>query len=661
MILYIEHKPAAVKNDFSITYTADNVLFSRREDFTLNIELPLHCPENDAIFGMIHRKDADLVNIYLDAEIIAPNFKKSGAVVITAVTDDMVKVQFIAGRSFQNFYPKWNDTYIDLIELPKMPVWRPDNYQSASGGTINNGRKRPGYDEAADDPQLQYVTPAQAWQARDFIALPWCNNTTGNVQNRADRVNSQYVWHAAKDNDDDTEVVTGLSCQIRLYRLVEMICQAMGYTLEAQQWRDSVWYSLYSLNTVPAAWGVTTWNRTLPHWTINQLLEEIEKVLFANFEVDHKNRTVKFCFLKALVEAAESVSLDNILDDFQLDVTKDDESGYVTAGNVGYAAQDHEMWNLYSCYWAFRNDYFPIYRYQTTQLMIDAVNNNNVYGTGGSVRNRGAASAQAVLYAEDIDTYFVVYVVARVKTGGTINGEDAYESAYTLVQLNSFGDHITDQEDWQNVEQINIVPAWLDDTTYSDNYDRHLGKIIFLELGDTENTSASGEEYSYFRTPSTTQVPLSTILQSSLVDHLQNKDFDKEAYVFNSMAVGFWFGDTTPFEPELPRPWIDFFDSKVRWSVVHQKLVVNNTIITSGHNASLRINNTAYGTGSDRLHTPKIDTRKKYEFSFLCEGMPDTKSVFVIRGKKYLCSQLRAEIDQNGMSQLKKGTFWRIL
>ena len=40
--------------------------------------------------------------------------------------------------------------------------------------------------------------------------------------------------------------------------------------------------------------------------------------------------------------------------------------------------------------------------------------------------------------------------------------------------------------------------------------------------------------------------------------------------------------------------------------------------------------------------------------------MPDVRSVFIIRGKRYLCAQIKTDISQNGMSQLKKGTFYRI-
>ena len=81
----------------------------------------------------------------------------------------------------------------------------------------------------------------------------------------------------------------------------------------------------------------------------------------------------------------------------------------------------------------------------------------------------------------------------------------------------------------------------------------------------------------------------------------------------------------------------------------------------SGHNASLRINSNLYGQGANLNEAIHIDNRKKYEFSFLMEGLPDVRATFIIRGKKYLCSSIKTDITENGMSQMKKGTFWRIL
>ena len=124
MILLIDNQPAVIKDGSSFEYHSDNRLFMDRDDYSLSIELPLGCPENDAIFGQVNRKDVDINNIYFAAEIICDNFQKRGAVVITAITDDVVKVQFLEKRSYQNFYPDFDNRYIDELDLGTMPYWK---------------------------------------------------------------------------------------------------------------------------------------------------------------------------------------------------------------------------------------------------------------------------------------------------------------------------------------------------------------------------------------------------------------------------------------------------------------------------------------------------------------------------------------------------------
>lgn len=143
MILRINNMTAAIKQDTSIEYNSVNPLFGDREDYTLNIELPLNNKANMAIFGRLDRLDTDINNIYLDAEIIDGNFHKSGAVAITSVTESMVKVQFLADRSFQNFYPEFDKKYIDELELPAIPKWVPDNIEEQSNGYSDNRNSRP--------------------------------------------------------------------------------------------------------------------------------------------------------------------------------------------------------------------------------------------------------------------------------------------------------------------------------------------------------------------------------------------------------------------------------------------------------------------------------------------------------------------------------------
>lgn len=63
----------------------------------------------------------------------------------------------------------------------------------------------------------------------------------------------------------------------------------------------------------------------------------------------------------------------------------------------------------------------------------------------------------------------------------------------------------------------------------------------------------------------------------------------------------------------------------------------------------------------DRSAIIPIDGKKKYNFSFLSDMIPDVRSVFFIHGKKYLCEKITANFTENGMSQMMKGEFYRVL
>jgi len=40
--------------------------------------------------------------------------------------------------------------------------------------------------------------------------------------------------------------------------------------------------------------------------------------------------------------------------------------------------------------------------------------------------------------------------------------------------------------------------------------------------------------------------------------------------------------------------------------------------------------------------------------------MPDVKSIFIIKGKKFICEKLTANMTVKGMSSLVKGVFWAL-
>ena len=141
--LIINGREAALKKGASIEYVSENRIFTDADDYSMTIELPLaRCQQNIDIFGMLTRKDIDADTIFFDAVLQDTNFYKRGAVVITGITQETVKVQFLEKRSYQNFYPHFDETYIDELDLGEWPHIHPDNI--SSGGMSG---PRPGWED----------------------------------------------------------------------------------------------------------------------------------------------------------------------------------------------------------------------------------------------------------------------------------------------------------------------------------------------------------------------------------------------------------------------------------------------------------------------------------------------------------------------------------
>lgn len=666
MILLIDHKPAAIKDGSSFDYTSDNRLFADRDDYTMSIELPLDCAENAAIFGNIHRKESDIDNIYFDAEIIADNFHKSGAVVIVSITESLAKVQFVAGRSFQNFYPAFDNLYIDELELGAIPNWLPNNRSQGQGGGSNNrndrGRTRDYGTHTRGD-----VTPVTsvdvsletAWGTGDVIALPWVNATSGNIQNRADYdMYGNWSWHVRQDDDDDTEVVKGLSCQARLYYLTQLICTALGYTFNAQLWRDSDYYYLYSFNTIPYAWGSCRWEDTLPHWSINEFFDNLEKLMLCEFDINHKDKTITFSWSNENVVNAGTVSIDRVVDEFTASVSKDDESQYRGLKNIGYADGGHNMSNIYSCDWFFRKSKVWVTEFDTLFELTS-------YLSGKPSSYFYGEAIDIIFYAKDVDNYFIPYVTRRSLYDQSQHSDvRKYINTYKLLPLNAYGTRIFDEEKWDEKEEIGIIPAWIDEIG-NDNW------LVFFDAGELDNVSTSGEEYkrSYDgrETPgSKGDVEPDQILQSTRFRKVKEGDNDGKTS-YSTLQVGFWYGLKDPIYNmpyfdlgRSPHPFLDEYEV-MTYASLSLWYVQSFAPVSTQYHGSLRLNSNKYGQGKQLAGVITIDNRKKYEFSFLMEGMPDVRATYIIRGKKYLCSSIKTEITQQGLSRLKKGTFWRIL
>lgn len=603
MEIRINGKRAMLKKGTSFEYVAENRLFSGSDGYTLSITFPLrHCRENLDIFGHINRMDVIAGKVIFDCEIRDRNFYKFGSITITEINDAEVKTQFLEGRSEQNFDKTFDKVYINELDLGSPPTT-----------------------------SKTAVTPSGAWQpAHDApvcVALPWVNDYSGNIQNKAEHIiddavqnRSHYEWSA------DT---TGLSWQPYLIYITKKICEAVGYSPDFSKWEDSEEYKyLLICNTLPFAWYMPGFANALPHWTVEEYFEKLELFLGGEFDFDHRGKRISFAFTQTTLAGKQPVQLENIVAEHSTEVKVEEENcEYAEQKNLVYKDCDHEMWKFYSCDWFIKGWQNRVVRYKSMMELLQA---NKGYATWRGQHGR-ENRIDKLLYAEDCDAYFVIRAVSRQiqveMRAGRIYVYYLYKCR--LQPVNLFGGRIVSDDEDADSQEIEFVPAWIDDT--EDKY----GRVLFLSFSayDEDNNTTSEDDSDH------------PFMQTHTVSSLAAGERDKKAEYYDRIYVGFWDGSQNTMG-KLPRPWVEDIEIMDDWS--------NFSYL----HFSLRINN---GQQNRRRIIHNIEPKMKTTFKFLADTIPDVRAVFFIKGKKYLCEKITATFTENGMSQLLKGVFYPIV
>lgn len=323
MQIYINHRPVALKKGTSFEYVAENRLFGGADGYSLTITFPLKdCPQNLVVFGHINRKDVSAGKVIFDCELRDRNFHRAGCITITEINEAEVKTQFLDGRSEQNFDRTFDKVYINELNLG-----------------------RPAFTEKKD------ITPQEAWNPAhnryEAVALPWVNDYSGNIQNKANCQRETEPPYAYEYNwSKDT---TGLSWQPYLLFITKKICDAVGYSYDFPKWEKSGYYrNLLICNALPYAWYIPEYARALPHWTVEEYFEKLGLFLQAEFDIDHRERCVKLDFTGDVLQAAHTVRLDEVVEEYATEVkVKEERQEYAMAKNLVYKECDHEMWKYY--------------------------------------------------------------------------------------------------------------------------------------------------------------------------------------------------------------------------------------------------------------------------------------------------------------------------
>ena len=422
--------------------------------------------------------------------------------------------------------------------------------------------------------------------------------------------NNTYTYHAD---------CKGLSFQPYLIAIVRRICLALGYSCDVSQWnnRQDLRY-LIVCNVLPWAWDIPQFARALPHWSVTVFFEKLEHFLGGEFDIDHRNKSIKFTFTSNILLNAETIKIDKVVDSYTAEVSDTNESNYIEASNVRYKECEHNMWKFYSCPWFIKDSKNTRVEYDT---IVQLINANRSYARVRQY-HRGT-NINKVLYAKNIDTHFIIRCIRNEYAGTNSLGEKLYDRICILQPINVFGDKIVDESNEDAIE-LDFVPAWIEETESSK------GNCLFLEIGNYEEEDASSSN--------TSNDDDTTIYQPNAMQQLSAGKKQEKVEYYDKIYVAFWNG-TNYNSGKLPCPTLDTINIREDWSVFSS-------------NGSLRL---------QKAPKYKINPKQKFNFSFISDTIPNARSVFFINGRKYLCEKITATFTENGMSQLLKGSFYLII
>ena len=640
MEIIINGQIAALKKGSSFDFIAENNLFTGSDSYTLAITFPLKdCPQNRQIFGHLERADVEKSHIVFDCDIHDRNFHRSGSITVTEISETEMKTQFLEGRNEQNFNTSFDDIYLNQLRLGYPSDRDPTHYE----------------------PQSAWAT----YPDNDSVPLPWVNNTSGNMQNEVtyDEQTQSYKWaHESRE----------LTFQPFLLHILNKICEVVGYTGDFTEIENSGYKYLVICNTLPYTWGVHNFAMALPHWSLTEFFEQLELFLFGEFSIDHKARRISFAFSTSLIRRTEAVLFENVVNEYSVEVSREESSDYLGVKNLAYADNDNRFWAYRSCAWYIREHKAEAMVFDKLSELLEFAAPLKMSGYERSVTPRGGtreaytrgyrntSDGNKLFYAKDVDTFFIMFCYRSelIKTAKYDGVEYHWYQYYNRLEpINQFGSRMVDEE--ADDVEINIVPAWIDDTD-----DDH-GRCLFLECGEmgsavqwVEDTEEEEEETpsseggvtfggartGYGKDYDDKDYDGGALAQSKAGKTIERGEQDKADAYFDHIYVAFWDGNAID-EGLKPCPIID-------------RLTTDNDFQYTTSPYSLRLDHPTLQI--DRRAILPIDGKKKYTFSFLADEIPDTHAVFHIRGGRYLCEKITARFTEHGMSKMMKGVFYRL-
>lgn len=254
--LFIDGSAVELPADLSFTLTRENPMLSKSQDYSFDLQLPLRTSlRNQGIFGKLHLPGAEIPTRPFFFQLESKDeLRLDGFAYIDKLTETNIGLRLVAGRSSMASLRNADGSPIYLDEIPDIKGWfaHPDEESTEPILSVGN-RSHPIY-----NPEKEVIYYAEK-------SLPLSKPDAPNVR--------LYMKGKERSNSQPP--------QLHLLDVLRVILLHFGFTLSLHEKVPAWWSLVYIANA--RATSQPKW--LLPHWTVQEFIDEVQFFFSANIEV----------------------------------------------------------------------------------------------------------------------------------------------------------------------------------------------------------------------------------------------------------------------------------------------------------------------------------------------------------------------------------------
>ena len=627
-----------------IKVTYENQFVKDSGSYTYDISFPMDIARNREIFKNVQRLDVKkTVGDFEDCKLYADNrLIISGKGTVTSITNDVVKLQIVGGKSRIKYNSKFEKHFIDEIDYPSVVLDTGINkqvYEKAGAGYPNMNNTQWGI--------FTDLTTGNIIGQRGVAVLsPTYDETNDIVANRPCLLKVEKLKiNGVKFPQGTYSFIVNCAISPYLLYVLRKVMEYEGYTIRRNDLDKTRWNRLVIVSACKSG----KIKDALPHWTVYKFIDELRKFFNASFVFDETGKTVDVLSTNELL--SNDMTNYDYEDEFSVEYDEEGLDNLATS-NIEYSFDDsaNRDWREYISQSVQRN--YPIKTYTSYNGMVAAA------------KKMGTKERKSTIFKVNYD----YYVWADLPKDGNPETEETSEQC-TLCGI--FNPIIRDMNS-DTFQDLNICPSAI--------YQRRLrtGKVdVYTRLGDKLGNP-------FIVVPSITNKKVQSFKDMkvdedgeyyySVQDAMQGSSSDTPSATEDEdkMPVAFQAENVLNLKAHAAVAYdrrLDNEDTRYRVPVLYTDYRMYPDILVrdSGSLALEALPELSFGYGGQsptpagRFGDVSVDKHNQIAVKFITDDIPDPSKIYVFNNKRYICEKVEMNVTDDGIDKEKTGYFYEML